>query len=460
MRSVRLTTAMTTLWVLALVSFVLIAQTGAAPPSDSHAPKSPTGPNDGSTIKATIKGLEGISQARLTSILAGLNMNKSAALSEARKAGSKRLPKKHDKRSPAPLMMGMGGMGGMGGGGIPGLGGMGGMSGLGSMFGGGGGGGSAGGDAGGGGGGSAASSPSTGSSGCPPLYLIFARGTGELQGTFGIVGRPLCNGLQQQVSGTQCYDVVYTSDAEYMMSPGQGAQTASAYMASITSRCPSTKFVLGGYSKGAMVVHSIKGQNIVGAVTFGDPLKMQAVPSTRNWKCFCAMGDPVCENGFNVMAHVTYGMQDVGQGVQFLSQAYRSSCGGGGGAAEAGAGAGAGSTAAGGAGAGADAGGGAGSAAGGLGSLGGMGGLSGLSGLGGMGGLGGGGLGGGLGGGGLLSKLGSGGGLGSMGGLGGLGQGMGGFGLKKRSKHGSASHSHGHHHPHHHHHHQQLAAAP
>ncbi|CDS02120.1 hypothetical protein [Sporisorium scitamineum] len=406
------------------LSFFLLAQAGAAPSSDVEPAQSPSNQPDGSTRQGEVKGLEGISQARLDKILEGLNLNKTAAEEEARKAGSNRSPKKHEKRDPAPLMMGMGGMGGM-----PGMGGMGG-----------------------GGGGI------PGLGGCPPLYLIFARGTGELQGTLGIVGRPLCNGLKQQISGTECYDVVYNSDAEYMISPGQGGQTASAYMASIASRCPSTKFALGGYSKGAMVVHSIKGQNVVGAVTFGDPLKMQGVPSTKNWKCFCAMGDPVCENGFNVMAHVTYGMQDVGSAVQFLVQAYRSCGGGGGGAAGAAGGStggGGGATAAGAAGSGANAGGGAGSAglgSGGLGSLGGLGGglggLSGLSGLSGMGGLGSGGLGGG----GLLSKLTSGG-LGGMG-PGGLGQGMGGglssFGLKKRSQRGSSSHAHHHHHHHKH----------
>lgn len=164
--------------------------------------------------------------------------------------------------------------------------------------------------------------------GCPPLYLIFARGTTEIQGTFGIVGRPLCTGLQQQIPGTQCYDTVYSSDMDYFMSPSQGAQTASGYMASVSSRCASTKFVLGGYSKGAMVVHLIKqANNVVGAVTFGDPYKMQAVPTTRNWKLFCNLGDPVCENGMNVMSHLSYA-GEVGTAVSFLVQAYRSSTGG------------------------------------------------------------------------------------------------------------------------------------
>lgn len=312
-------------------------------------------------------------------------------------------------------MMGMGGMSGMGG--IPGLGG--------------------------GGGGDASSGiSSASSSGCPPLYLIFARGTTELQGTFGIVGRPLCSGLQQQVPGTQCYDTVYSSDAEYMVSPTTGANTASQYMAGISSRCPNTKIVLGGYSKGAMVVHRIQGKNIVGAVTFGDPLKAQAVPTTQNWKTFCHMGDPICVNGFNMMAHLTYNSQDVPTAVQFLVAAYKSSCGGAGG----GGGAAASTPAAGASTPGSDAGG---SSAGGLGGGGLGGGMLGLGGMGGgMPGLGG--LGSMMGGGGG-GMPGLGGGLGGMPGLGGGGlmSMLGGGGMmKKRASH-SFSLSRRHHHHHH-----------
>ncbi len=161
--------------------------------------------------------------------------------------------------------------------------------------------------------------------GCPPLYLIFARGTAEIQGTFGIVGRPLCTGLQQAIPGTLCYDTVYTSDAEYMVSPGIGANTASRFIASIAAKCPTTKYALAGYSKGAMVVHQIRAKNVVAAVTFGDPLKMQAVQSTNDVKTFCNLGDPVCENGMMIMAHMTYSMQDIPQAVQFIVQAFKSS---------------------------------------------------------------------------------------------------------------------------------------
>lgn len=185
-----------------------------------------------------------------------------------------------------------------------------------------------------GGGGGGDSGGAGASGGCPALQLVFARGTTEMQGTLGVVGKPLCTGLQAQVPNTACYDVVYSSNAEYMMTVAAGGQTADGFIRSLKTRCPDTKVVLGGYSKGAMVCHRVGANsgNVVGAVTFGDPLKMQPMPSTSAWKMFCAIGDPVCENGFNMMAHLTYG-QNIGTAVSFLVNAYKSSGGGATGAA-------------------------------------------------------------------------------------------------------------------------------
>ena len=79
------------------------------------------------------------------------------------------------------------------------------------------------------------------------------------------------------------------------------------------NQCPNTKILLGGYSQGAMVVHNAANSLAVGqiaaAVLFGDPLKAQPVGKLASPKLkeFCHIGDPVCLNGANAMAHVTYG---------------------------------------------------------------------------------------------------------------------------------------------------------
>jgi hypothetical protein len=92
------------------------------------------------------------------------------------------------------------------------------------------------------------------------------------------------------------------------------------------SQCPKTKVLLGGYSQGAMVVHnaanSLDAGQITAAVLFGDPLKAQGVGKLTSDKVkeFCNMGDPVCLNGGNVMAHITYG-SDAETAAKFLIEA-------------------------------------------------------------------------------------------------------------------------------------------
>jgi cutinase len=92
------------------------------------------------------------------------------------------------------------------------------------------------------------------------------------------------------------------------------------------SQCPKTKVVIGGYSQGSMVVHnaanSLSAGEVSGAVLFGDPFKTQAVGKLDSSKVkeYCATGDPVCLNGANVMAHLSYG-SDAKEAAQFLIKA-------------------------------------------------------------------------------------------------------------------------------------------
>lgn len=96
---------------------------------------------------------------------------------------------------------------------------------------------------------------------------------------------------------------------------GEGGTAMAKLVQQSASQCPDSKVVLGGYSQGAMVVHRAAGSletgQAVGAVTFGDPLKTMPLESIdkEHWKMYCAQGDPVCLNGGNVMAHLSYGGQ-------------------------------------------------------------------------------------------------------------------------------------------------------
>ncbi|OOF99354.1 carbohydrate esterase family 5 protein [Aspergillus carbonarius ITEM 5010] len=163
---------------------------------------------------------------------------------------------------------------------------------------------------------------------CKKLTFIFARGTTEMGNMGSVVGPEVASQLAS-LTGNQVtvQGVNYPADWEGNMSLGSsGGPTMASYVKQALQQCPSTKVVLGGYSQGSMVVHnaanSLSAGQLSGAVLFGDPLKMEGVGklSSSKVKEFCASGDPVCENGFNVMAHLSYGA-DAKEAASFLVQA-------------------------------------------------------------------------------------------------------------------------------------------
>ncbi|KAE8147114.1 cutinase-domain-containing protein [Aspergillus avenaceus] len=164
--------------------------------------------------------------------------------------------------------------------------------------------------------------------GCQPLTFIFARGTTELGNMGSVVGPPVANQLSSLTGGkVTVQGVDYPADAagNAMMGASGGPKMASLIQQA-KKQCPDTKVVLGGYSQGSMVVHNaanrVGADAISGAVLFGDPFKMTGVGKVDKSKVkeFCAAGDPVCENGMNVMAHLTYGA-DAKTAAQFLVSA-------------------------------------------------------------------------------------------------------------------------------------------
>ncbi|KAJ5950010.1 cutinase-domain-containing protein [Penicillium verhagenii] len=163
---------------------------------------------------------------------------------------------------------------------------------------------------------------------CEPLTLIFARGTGELGNMGTVVGPSLATELQTltdnkvTIQGVN-YDASIAGDAT--MGEDGGSDMATLVKTAL-SNCPGTKVVLAGYSEGAMVVHnaasSLTAGQVTAAVLFGDPLKFESVGklSTSDVKEFCATGDPVCENGEDVIAHLSYG-SDATTAATFLIKA-------------------------------------------------------------------------------------------------------------------------------------------
>ncbi|KAG0153150.1 hypothetical protein PDIDSM_5000 [Penicillium digitatum] len=168
----------------------------------------------------------------------------------------------------------------------------------------------------------------TQNSGCKEYTFIFARGTTELGNMGSVVGPPLAQQLNSLTGDkVTVQGVDYPADvAGNALLGASGGPAMAKLVGQALSQCPQTKILLGGYSQGAMVVHnaanSLAAGQVTAAVLFGDPFKAQnvgKVPADKV-KEFCHLGDPVCLNGANVMAHITYGV-DTETAAKFLVSA-------------------------------------------------------------------------------------------------------------------------------------------
>ncbi|GAB1523355.1 hypothetical protein RhiTH_006499 [Rhizoctonia solani] len=174
---------------------------------------------------------------------------------------------------------------------------------------------------------------------CSALQLVFAAGTNE-EG-LGLAGGPLSTSLASAVRGTTTYSVPYDTRAEYGSTVTAGAKLTVDYITAQAARCPSQRFVLGGYSKGAMVIHSTSlssalKSKVAAIVVFGDPYRgisnswpinspsvnlkpRSGFTSSQNVASFCNDGDIVCRGGLSVPAHLTYGEDgSTGVAVSFI----------------------------------------------------------------------------------------------------------------------------------------------
>ncbi|KDN46694.1 hypothetical protein RSAG8_04074, partial [Rhizoctonia solani AG-8 WAC10335] len=168
---------------------------------------------------------------------------------------------------------------------------------------------------------------------CSALQLVFAAGTGE-EG-LGLAGAPFSEALAAAIPGTTTYSLPYNTSVEYDTTLIAATESVQRYLADQSAVCPNQKFVFGGYSKGAMVLHrtslpsSIKSKQIA-LVVFGDPyLKYLTEEYENTWPIdnpvvnlnpgnttvaganvasFCNVGDIICDlMGGEVAPHLAYG---------------------------------------------------------------------------------------------------------------------------------------------------------
>jgi cutinase len=184
---------------------------------------------------------------------------------------------------------------------------------------------------------------------CPDVELVFARGTSEPEG-IGRVGRALSDQLATSLGGRSLgvYAVNYPASYDFLAA-ADGAADVTNRIAAMSQTCPNTRFVLGGYSQGAAVMDMLLGIPPLGekvgdvgsgapmphsladkvaavavfgnpATKFGTPVSAAPAPFAGKGIDLCNDGDPICSQGRNPLAHVSYEKSDlVSQAVGFVS---------------------------------------------------------------------------------------------------------------------------------------------
>lgn len=165
---------------------------------------------------------------------------------------------------------------------------------------------------------------------CAPVDVVVARGTGEPGWLGAVVGDPLYGTLRQVLpAGASAYAVRYPADLLAPSSLSDGTRDMTRHLVEQSVRCPHQRFLLVGYSQGAVVTHGVLGTGFVTTVPgvhpappalapriaavllFGDPLRLAGwgVPGhyAERTGNYCAGGDPVCSSGVDTGAHTLYG---------------------------------------------------------------------------------------------------------------------------------------------------------
>jgi cutinase len=191
------------------------------------------------------------------------------------------------------------------------------------------------------------SAPPAAADPCNDIEVVFARGTSEPAG-IGRVGQALVDALTPLVGGQTIgsYGVNYPATYDFLTA-ADGANDATNFISSTVAQCPSTKFVLGGYSQGAAVVDMLAGipplgnkigevgsapplpssldANVAAVTVFGNPSTKFSIPITNSIFGgraidLCADGDPICSRGRNPFAHTRYESSDfIAQAANFVA---------------------------------------------------------------------------------------------------------------------------------------------
>jgi hypothetical protein len=193
-----------------------------------------------------------------------------------------------------------------------------------------------------------AAAPAEAQTTCTPVEVVIARETGAGQDSSWML-TGLARSISTRLGGqTSTYHVRYPASANFLTSVPEGVTDMVRHLNDQASRCPDQKFVLLGYSQGAMVggdalaapidrtfgpadvLSADAASSVAAAAWFGDPrfrsgetfnagnpaAGANGVYPRRQGalgafadriRDYCASGDPICQSGsFNYLAHAGY----------------------------------------------------------------------------------------------------------------------------------------------------------
>ncbi|WP_239476638.1 cutinase family protein [Nocardia arizonensis] len=162
---------------------------------------------------------------------------------------------------------------------------------------------------------------------CAAVDVVVARGTDEPGALGSVIGDPLYDTLAQRLPvDSSAYAVRYPANLAFPTSVAEGVADMYGHITAQAARCHGQRFVLVGYSQGALVTHGVLGTvaapaiatlppslapSIVAVLLFGDPLRAVGwqvpAPYSDNVADYCTGGDAICGGGLVADAHTAYG---------------------------------------------------------------------------------------------------------------------------------------------------------
>lgn len=196
--------------------------------------------------------------------------------------------------------------------------------------------------------GTVAAVPAEAQTDCTPVEVVVARETGSSQGWSWVL-EGLEGSISTELGGdTSTYHVEYPASADFLSSVPEGVTDLVQHLNDQAARCPDQRFVLLGYSQGAMVIGDAlanpvdrtfgpaevlsgdAASSVAAVVWFGDPRFRDGEPFNADdpdggangvyprragaldayadrIHNHCAAGDPICQAGsVNYVAHAGY----------------------------------------------------------------------------------------------------------------------------------------------------------